>query len=177
MNDSYRELLHTSGTCPFCGCEPVDSRLTGLNAVVCQVCGENIHLHSAAYATIFADGTAIELWDYPPQAKAWRESGTHNALFIEPNFSTDELTDQQQTAIAAFANSTHRDALKRRPVEDIEAKYLKAIRRDRTYGDGGSSERQVKQSIDGPVILTGQHLYAPDPDEMCEATETQATLF
>lgn len=177
MNDSYKALLHTSGTCPFCGCDPVDSRLIGLNAVVCEVCSENIHLHSGAYATIFADGTAIELWDYAPQAKTWRESGSDNAVFIEPNLTTDELTDQQQAAIAAFVNSTHRDVLERRPVEDIEAKYLKAIRRDRTYGDGGSSERQVKQSIDGPVILTSQHLYAPDPGALTATQETQATLF
>jgi hypothetical protein len=177
MNDSYKALLHTSGTCPFCGCDPVDSRLIGLNAVVCEVCSENIHLHSGAYATIFADGTAIELWDYAPQAKTWRESGSDNAVFIEPNLTTDELTDQQQAAIAAFVNSTHRDVLERRPVEDIEAKYLKAIRRDRTYGDRGSSERQVKQSIDGPVILTSQHLYAPDPGALTATQETQATLF
>lgn len=177
MNDSYKALLHTSGTCPFCDCEPVDSRLIGLNAVVCEVCSENIHVHSAAYATIFADDTAIELWDYPPQANTWRESGSHSAVFIEPNLTTDKLTEQQQAAIAAFVNATHRDVLDRRPVEDVEAKYLKTIRRDRTYGDGGSSERQVKQSIDGPVILTSQFLYAQDPEAFCEPTETQATLF
>ena len=177
MNTDLKDILHSSPTCPFCGHEPVDSRLIGLNAVVCQVCSENIHLHSAAYATIFADGTAIELWDYSPQATTWRESGSHSAVFTEPNLSTDELTDQQQAAIAAFVNGTHRDVLERRPVEDIEAKYLKTIRRDRTYGDGGSSERQVKQSIDGPVILTSQHLYAPDTEVFCEPTETQATLF
>ncbi|CDK38082.1 hypothetical protein [Halorubrum sp. AJ67] len=177
MNDSFKELLHTSPTCPFCGCAPVDARLIGLNAVVCEPCSENIYFHSAAYATIFADGTSIELWDYPAQAQAWRQAESTNAVFLEPNYTTSELTDSQQTAIAAFVTNTHRDVLSRRPLADIESKYLKTIRRGQTYGDSGSKEAQLKQSIDGPVILTSQHLYAPDPAALTAAQETQATLF
>jgi len=177
MNDSFKELLHTSPTCPFCGCAPVDARLIGLNAAVCEPCAETIHLHSAAYATIFADGTAIELWDYPAQAQAWRQTGATNAVFTEPNYSWSELTDSQQTAIAAFVTNTHRDVFSQRPLDEIESKYLKAIRRDQTYGNGGSTEATLKRSIDGPVIVTSQHLYAPDPGALTATQESQATLF
>jgi len=177
MNDSFEQLLHTRPSCPFCGCAPADARLIGLNAIVCEPCAENIHLHSAAYATIFADKTSIEVWDYPAQAADWRDAAVHNAVFIEPNYTTEELTDSQQTAIAAFVTNTHRDVLSRRPLEEIESKYLKAIRRDQTYGNGGSTEATVKRSIDGPVIVTSQHLYAPDPESLTATQKTQATLF
>jgi len=169
LTDQDRDFLHTHSSCPFCGHSVEDKHLSGLNGIVCQPCSENVHLHNAAYATLFTSDGSIELWEYIATADEWKANQNENVVFLNPNVPFWGLSTETRKAIVAFANGRHRDILPRGLREEVDEKYLDIIMRDRTLKSVTTAkEQQLRAQISTPTIVTVEHIYSESIETLTE---------
>ena len=171
------DFLHTHSSCPFCGHSVEDKHLSGLNGIVCRPCSENVHLHNAAYATLFTDDGSIELWAYIATTDEWKANESKNVVFLNPNVPFRGLSSETRNAIVAFANGRHQDILPRDRREEVDSKYLGIIMRDQTPKSvSKAKEQQLKSQISTPTIATVEYVYSENIETLTEAPKRKTQI-